>query len=128
MLPFKSATLQKEALPMTRFAINRPAMDTSLPSKSSKCSLISCVWFVTSYFVISNGSLPSSCKVFNLSIRFLICSLTSGICVLFFSATVLSPYRLFIYNFYNLILDFACRCFYLYDFSNLLADESGTER
>ena len=41
ILPSLSKTLQKEALPITRLSISLPAIDTSLPSRESKLSLIS---------------------------------------------------------------------------------------
>ena len=52
IFPFKSCTLQKDAFPMTRLDIMRPAMETSFPSNSAYCSLMSMLCAVTSYFVI----------------------------------------------------------------------------
>ena len=48
----------KEALPMIRLDIIRPANDTVLPSYSATLSLISMECAVTSYLVMVNGSLP----------------------------------------------------------------------
>ena len=43
ILSLRSATLQNEAFPITLFCISLPAMETSLPSSSSKLFLISLV-------------------------------------------------------------------------------------
>lgn len=65
---------------MPRLDMRRPAMETGLPSISSKWSLISCAVVVLTKRVMVNGSIPSACSCASFSRRTLIWSprLTCG--------------------------------------------------
>ena len=87
---------------MPRLDMSRPAMETGLPSISSKCALISALLVVWTNFVISNGFRPSACKLASFSRRTLIWSPTEGSCAagwfwFFFSCSIVFPqfYRKF---------------------------------
>ena len=60
MRPDLSCKSQKLTLPMPRLLISRPPTVTSVPSSSSKWSLMSCAWWLTSKRVCWKGSRPSA--------------------------------------------------------------------